>query len=88
MDLEKQFMLSVNLVNNFTKKPSDNELLELYGLYKQSTVGNVNISKPSFFNFKDCSKWNAWNSKKGFSQRNSMKKYVKLVNNLKESYSN
>ena len=29
-------------------------LLELYGLYKQSTVGDVNISKPSFFNFKDC----------------------------------
>ena len=39
MDLEKQFMLSINLVNNFTKKPSDNELLELYGL---SGIKNLN----------------------------------------------
>jgi acyl-CoA-binding protein len=36
---------------------ADEELLELYGLYKQTTKGNFNIEKPFFIKIK------AWNSK-------------------------
>jgi len=39
------------LVNqtNRTKKPSNDELLQLYGLFKQATVGDVNTERPGLF---------------------------------------
>jgi acyl-CoA-binding protein len=36
----QQFNESAESVKNLTKRPSDDELLELYALYKQGTVGN------------------------------------------------
>ena len=32
-------------MNNLRRKPSDNELLRIYGLFKQAKVGNVNTCK-------------------------------------------
>jgi diazepam-binding inhibitor (GABA receptor modulator, acyl-CoA-binding protein) len=34
---------------------------QLYGLYMQATVGDVNISKPKLLDFRGKSKWDAWN---------------------------
>lgn len=31
-----------------TSRPSDDELKEIYALFKQATVGDVNVGKPSF----------------------------------------
>ena len=38
----------------------DKEKLEFYGLYKQATVGNINISRPGMMRFKERAKFNAW----------------------------
>jgi diazepam-binding inhibitor (GABA receptor modulating acyl-CoA-binding protein) len=38
-------------------KLSDNELLEVYGLYKQATVGDNTTSKPGMLDFKGKAKW-------------------------------
>jgi acyl-CoA-binding protein len=35
----------------------NDQRLQLYGLYKQSTVGNINISKPYFFDAVGAAKW-------------------------------
>ena len=37
------------------------DLLFFYGRYKQATVGPCDAPKPSFFQMKEKSKWNAWN---------------------------
>jgi diazepam-binding inhibitor (GABA receptor modulator, acyl-CoA-binding protein) len=43
----------------------DKDLLILYSLYKQGTVGDCNTEKPGFLDFKGKAKWEAWNERKG-----------------------
>lgn len=38
----QSFEEAVDKVKNLNETPSDNDLLELYGYYKQATVGDVN----------------------------------------------
>lgn len=40
--LQVEFNKAAEDVKNLTKKPSDQELLDLYGLFKQATVGDCN----------------------------------------------
>jgi acyl-CoA-binding protein len=39
--LFQKFDAAANNVKNLKSKPSDNDLLELYGLFKQATVGDA-----------------------------------------------
>jgi len=61
------------LVNNLASKPSDDELLKLYALYKQTTVGDVNTDRPGIFALKDRYKWDSWNELKGTSMADAEK---------------
>ena len=36
---------------------SDNDKLQLYGLYKQATIGNVNTKRPWGIDFVGAAKW-------------------------------
>ena len=47
---------------------TNEELQELYGLYKQGSVGDVNTARPGMLDFKGKAKWDGWNAKKGMSQ--------------------
>ncbi len=58
---------------------SDEEKLEIYSLFKQGSIGDVNTPKPGMFALKDKAKWNAWESKKGMSQDEAKKQYVELA---------
>ncbi|BFZ58083.1 acyl-CoA-binding protein (ACBP)/diazepam binding inhibitor (DBI)/endozepine (EP) [Savitreella phatthalungensis] len=70
-------------VKNLKTKPSDDELLRLYGLFKQATVGDNETPKPGMFNLKDKYKWDAWNKLKGKSQEDAQREYIELVESLK-----
>ena len=41
-NIQAAFEKAAEEVKNLKSKPTDSELLQLYGLYKQGTVGNVN----------------------------------------------
>ncbi|KAL3232511.1 Acyl-CoA-binding protein [Nakaseomyces bracarensis] len=73
-------------VNELPKQPSQDEMLELYGLYKQATVGDNTKEKPGIFNMKDRYKWDAWEKLKGMSQEEAEKKYIELVDQLIAKY--
>ena len=47
------------------QRPNNAQLLELYALYKQATVGDVNTAQPWAVQMEARAKWDAWNSKKG-----------------------
>ncbi|GME81698.1 unnamed protein product [Ambrosiozyma monospora] len=81
-----EFTEKANAVQNLTKKPTDDELLKLYGLYKQATVGDVNTTKPGVFDFKGKYKWEAWEALKGKSQADAEKEYIAFVNELLAKY--
>ena len=69
-----------------TKRPSNEELLELYGLFKQSTDGDNNEERPGGFDFKAIAKHDAWASKKGKTKEQAMVEYVTLMNDLYQRY--
>jgi diazepam-binding inhibitor (GABA receptor modulator, acyl-CoA-binding protein) len=80
--LEEKFIHSSEKIKKSSVKPNQEQLLKLYGLYKQATIGDCNISKPGFFSFEANYKYEAWNSLKGYSKEKSMEEYVSFVNEL------
>jgi acyl-CoA-binding protein len=61
-------------------------LLQLYSLYKQGSIGDVNTGPPSNpFDFVGKAKYEAWASLKGKSIEDAMNEYVELVKKLKGS---
>lgn len=86
MSNSAEFLQAVENVKKLTERPTDEELLELYGYYKQATVGDVNTERPGMFDFKGKYKWDNWNSRKGMSKEDAEKKYIELVQTLLGKY--
>ena len=82
MSLENQFINAQQRVNNLTRRPSDRQLLELYGYYKQATLGDIAESRPGGFDFKGRAKWEAWNQRRGLSREEAMQRYMEVVEEL------
>ncbi len=57
-------------------------LLQLYGLYKQASTGDVKGKKPGRLNIKARAKYEAWASCAGMSTDEAMSAYVQLVDDL------
>lgn len=70
----------------FTRRPSNEDLLDLYALYKQALDGDVQGDRPGGFDFKDIAKFDAWESLKGKSREQAMEEYVMLVEKLGKLY--
>ncbi len=81
------FDAAAERANNFTAKPTDAELLELYGLYKQGMIGDVNTERPGMFDFRGRAKWDAWSKNKGMAQKEAQEQYISLVERLAVNYS-
>jgi acyl-CoA-binding protein len=69
-------------VEKLDTRPSNDRLLELYGLYKQATEGDVSGSRPGMLDLKGRAKFDAWSRRKGLSKDDAMKGYVALVDAL------
>jgi len=84
--MSAEFLKAADDVKNLTTSPNDTELLELYGLFKQVTVGDVNTARPGMLDFKGKAKWDAWERKKGVSKEDAEKAYIELVQKLLQTY--
>lgn len=80
------FEAAAEEIKNLTKKPNNDELLKLYALFKQGTVGDCNTARPGMLDMKGKAKWDAWNALKGKSQDDGKSGYVALVEELKVKY--
>lgn len=84
--MKQQFEKAVTDSKSLSEKPSNEILLQLYSLYKQSTEGDVNTEPPSNpFDFVNKAKHDAWSSLTGKSREIAMQEYVDLVQKLKGS---
>jgi len=84
MDIKEQFEKAAADSKNLSAKPDNEDLLQLYSLYKQSTQGDVSGEAPSNpFDFVNKAKYEAWSSLKGMTAEDAMQKYTDLVNKLK-----
>lgn len=86
MELQQQFENAVTRSKELTKRPSNEELLLLYGLYKQATEGDASGERPGGFDFKAIAKYDAWAELKGKSTAEAMQEYVALVDKLHQQY--
>ena len=86
MSHSKEFEEAAAKVKGLTVRPSNEELLELYGYFKQVTVGDVNTSRPGMFSIKERAKWDNWETRKGISKEDAEKAYIKLVEELVAKY--
>jgi acyl-CoA-binding protein len=86
IQLDQQFNQSVEDVNKLVKRPSNEDLLKLYGFYKQGLFGSNKEQKPNFFNFKSKAKFEAWDKVKTLSKIMAKKEYINLVEELKLTY--
>ncbi|XP_075256800.1 acyl-CoA-binding protein-like [Convolutriloba macropyga] len=85
--MSEAFNKAAEEVKNLTSKPTDQELLALYGLFKQATVGDVNTSRPGMLDLKGKAKWDAWNALKGKSKEDAETEYIAKVEEMKGKYS-
>ncbi|XP_076869043.1 acyl-CoA-binding domain-containing protein 7 [Brachyhypopomus gauderio] len=82
MSLKAEFDQYAEDVKKVKTRPSDQELLDLYGLYKQAMVGDINTDKPGMLDMKGKAKWEAWDSRKGMSKDDAMTAYVALAQEI------
>ena len=81
-----EFEQAAENVKKLTQRPTNEELLEMYGLYKQATVGDCNTDRPGMFDPKGRAKWDKWDGNKGMSKADAEKKYVEVANSLIAKY--
>ncbi|KAI8641477.1 acyl-CoA-binding protein [Parasitella parasitica] len=66
---------------------SNEKKLHFYGLFKQATIGDCNIDKPSLFEFVARAKYDAWQSFRGLTFRQARNMYIDSVEDLKVGWS-
>jgi len=82
MALSDEFTAAKDQVQGLPKRPSDRELLELYGLYKQATEGDVRGKRPGMLDVRGRRKYDAWAGRKGMASEDAQRLYVAVVERL------
>lgn len=81
-DLKAQFEQAQKDVKTLTKRPSNEDLLALYSLFKQATDGDVKGSRPGMLDMVGRAKYDAWAKLKGTKTDQAMKNYLSVVQRL------
>jgi diazepam-binding inhibitor (GABA receptor modulating acyl-CoA-binding protein) len=80
--LKERFASAKTRVEKLDARPSNQTLLDLYGLYKQATEGDVSGARPGMLDLKGRAKFDAWTRHKGLAKDAAMKGYIDLVDEL------
>lgn len=84
-ELIDRFEDAVEQSTELARRPDNDTLLELYGLYKQAKQGDVQGERPSSMEFEAAAKFDAWEALAGVSTDEAMRRYVELVEHLKNA---
>lgn len=80
--IDEKFKQAVENVKDLPKRPDNETLLQLYGLYKQVTIGNINIAQPWAIQVEKRAKWDSWKLFENMDKSKAMARYVEIVENL------
>lgn len=81
-DLDDRFSAAQESVKALPTDPGNEVKLQLYALFKQATVGDVQGKKPGFTDFVGKAKYEAWGKLKGLSPDDAKQRYVDAVAGL------
>jgi acyl-CoA-binding protein len=82
----KDFEQAAKAAKSLPERPDDQTMLRLYALYKQGSSGDVQGSKPGFFDFVGSAKYEAWEKLRGTAMEDAQRQYVELVRKLGGSF--
>jgi acyl-CoA-binding protein len=82
----KDFERASEAAKSLPERPDDQTMLKLYALYKQGSSGDVQGSKPGFFDFVGSAKYEAWEKLRGTAAGDARRQYVELVRKLGGSF--
>ncbi len=86
MAIDDEFVTAQERVRKLARQPTANELLALYGCFKQATMGDVQGKRPGLLDMKGRAKFDAWQQRKGESREACQREYVDLVRKLEAKY--
>ncbi|KAI8577301.1 hypothetical protein K450DRAFT_177989 [Umbelopsis ramanniana AG] len=78
--INQRYKRALGLVRNLPKKslfqPSNADKLNLYGLYKQASFGDINTPQPDRWDLLNRAKWEAWRQYRGMDATSAKQQYV------------
>ncbi len=81
-DLDQNFQQAQIDVKTLTSKPSNDDLLSLYSLFKQGSKGDAEGKRPGRLDMVNRAKFDAWAKLEGKSQDAAKQDYIELVARL------
>ena len=82
-DLQARFDKAVADSKLLPAKPDNSTLLQIYSLFKQGSIGDVQGDRPGFTDFVGRAKYDAWAGLKGKSREDAQQAYIDLIESLK-----
>lgn len=82
LDIATAFASAQERVKTLSAKPGPIQLLRLYSLYKQATVGDAAGERPGLTDFTARAKYDAWAMLRGTPPEVAMTAYVRTVDEL------
>jgi carboxylesterase len=80
-ELDDRFAAAQAKIKPVTGLGND-QMLDLYALYKQATSGDVSGSRPGMMDLRGRAKYDAWAKRKGMTKPAAMEAYIVLVDRL------
>ncbi|RZC33059.1 methyltransferase-like protein 23, partial [Asbolus verrucosus] len=84
--LTEMFNKAANHLQSLIPNLDNQTLLTLYGYYKQGSQGRCTIPKPSWYDMKAKSKWEAWNKLGEMPQNKAKSIYIETIKKLDPSF--
>lgn len=81
-DLKAAFAQAQIDVKTLTRRPSNEDLLTLYALFKQGAAGDVSGDRPGMLDMVNRAKYDAWAKLKGTAADAAMSQYIAKVKAL------
>lgn len=81
-DIERRFHQATSYLPSIVAALDSDDLLQFYGLFKQSVIGPCNMARPNIFNMQARSKWAAWHDLGQMSKEAAMQRYVEKLDLL------
>ena len=85
-DLEIEFSRAAEEVHQLPERPSNEELLQLYALFKQASEGDIEGERPGLMDFKGRAKYDAWASVNGMDRHEAMRTYISVARRLADTH--
>lgn len=84
--LDISFNKAADHLKKITSKLNNNQLLELYGYFKQGLEGECNVPRPGWMDGRGRRKWDAWKALGDMPKEKAKERYVELMHKFDPEY--